>query len=394
MIRNLIRSKNLLLDGSMGTALQSRKVINNEIPALVSNSDFEQIVTIHKEYLAAGSNIITTNTFSINSEKLGSLSILKETIKNSVNAAKIARNSSDSTFIAYNLGPLGVILEPHGTMTFDRAYQLFAEQVEFAKDEGVDLIIIETFSDLLELKAAVLAVEELSDLPIFATMSFDEDMRTFSGVNPQTMAITLEAYGVDALGVNCSLGPDLLVNIVKEIREFTSLPIIAQPNAGLPKVIEGETFYNLSPELFARQMARLLDSGASILGGCCGTSPSHIESLKDVVDKKEFEKPQVRSITAATSGVKTVVFGDKPIVIGERINPTGKEELQKALALKKYDYIVREAIKQADEGADIIDVNLSVNKLDEKSLFDEITKAIQAVVDLPLQFDSSKPQVF
>jgi len=394
LIRDIINKQYVLLDGSMGTMLQEQKVIKNELPSLVCNTDLERVVSIHKGYLDAGAKIITSNTFSINSKKLGSKVLLEKTIINAIKAAKMAASDYEDVYVAYNVGPLGEMLKPYGTLSFDKAYLLYQEQVKIAISQGVDLFIVETFSDLLEIKAAILAIKEHSELPIFATMSFEENQRTYSGTDPETMAVTLEGLGVDALGVNCSLGPDLLIDIVKRISNITNIPIIAQPNAGLPILVDGETRFNLRPDLYAQQMKLIIEAGASIVGGCCGTTEKHIAKLKDVVSNTVFIKQVSEPVTAASSGVKTVLFDEDLVIIGERINPTGKKDLQAALNNEDYDYVVKEAIKQVEEGSDILDINLSVAKIDEKMLFDNIIEDIQAVVDVPLQFDSSQPEVF
>jgi len=393
MIKELFNKQFILFDGAIGTLLQQRGVIENELPPLINISDRETIKNIHLEYLEAGANVIITNTFSINSEKLGSKELLKEVIESATLAAREAVNEFGKGYVGYDIGPIGQLLEPNGTMKFEEAYNLFSEQINYLDKSKVDLIYIETFTDLLEMKAAILAAKENCDLPIFATMSFDDNLRTFSGTTPEALAITLEGLGVDALGVNCSSGPKGLVEIVKRIERFSSIPVIAKPNAGIPKLIGNKTIFDLSPQEFGNQMMDILNRKATIVGGCCGTTPDHIRSLKAKLDNLVFEPVKEKEITAASSGVKAVVFDDF-IKIGERINPTGKKMLKRAIKSNNIDYIVSEAITQVEEGSNILDINLSVTGIDELDIFKKAINQIQAVVDTPLQIDSTNEDVF
>ncbi|MFP4515134.1 MAG: homocysteine S-methyltransferase family protein [Parcubacteria group bacterium] len=393
VIKELLNNKFILFDGAIGTLLQQRGIIDNELPPLINISDREKIKKIHLEYLEAGSDVVITNTFSINSKKLGSKELLKDVINNATIAAREAVDEFGKGYVAYDIGPIGQLLEPNGTMKFNDAYNLFTEQIKYLDNTKIDLIYIETFTDLLELKAAILAVKENSDLPIFATMSFDDNQRTFSGNTPETLAVTLEGLGVDALGVNCSSGPEGLVEIVKRIEKISSTPVIAKPNAGIPTLIGNKTVFTLSPVDFANQMVSILKEKASIVGGCCGTTPEHIKELKAKLDSLTFEPINEKKITTTSSGVKTVVFDDF-VKIGERINPTGKKMLKRAINSNNIDYIVSEAITQVEEGSDVLDINLSVTGRDEVDIFKKVIKPIQAVVDAPLQIDSTDNIVF
>lgn len=393
MIKEMLNKQFIVFDGAMGTLLQQRGLVSNELPPLINLNNKELIKEIHLEYLSAGSDVIVTNTFSINSEKLGSKGVLQDVISNAITAARGAVKEFGKGFVAYDIGPIGQLIEPNGTLKFSQAYNLFAEQVECIDENKVDLFFLETFTDLLELKAAVLAVKENSFLPIIASMSFDDNLRTFSGVTPESLVVTLEGLGVDALGLNCSSGPKGLLEIIKRIAKISSIPIIAKPNAGIPELVGNKTIYNLSPKDFTKQMINILKEKASIVGGCCGTTPDHIKELKAKLDCLTFEPIKEKKITAASSGVKTVVFDDF-VKIGERINPTGKKMLKRAIKSNNIDYIVSEAITQIEEGSDILDINLNVVGVKELDIFKKVIKSIQAVVDAPLQIDSTDELVF
>ena len=394
MIKKLLNKRLILFDGAMGTLLQQRGIIDNQLPPLINVSNKDLIKKVHLEYLEAGADVIVTNTFSINRKKLGSKELLKDVIKNATLAAREAVEEFGKGFVAYDIGPIGQLLEPYGTMKFDEAYDLFAEQINFLDTSKVDLIYIETFTDLLELKAAILAAKENSNLPIFASMSFDDNLRTFSGTTPESLAITLEGLGVDALGVNCSSGPRGLVEIVKRIEKISSTPIIAKPNAGIPTLLGDKTVFDFSPQDFSKEMMELINAKASIVGGCCGTTPKHIRELKLELEKAEFETIKEKNITAACSGIKPVFFGNTFVKIGERINPTGKKMLKRAIKANNIDYIVSEAITQVEEGSDVLDINLSVTGVNEIELFSKVVKSIQAVVSTPLQIDTTNEKVF
>lgn len=377
-----------ITDGGMGTALQKRGLKSGELPELLNLTDPETVLDIHRQYVKAGSDIVTANTFGANSLKLKSDEKTAEVIKAGVALAK----KSGAEYTALDIGPTGALLEPIGSMTFEQAYDIFAVQIKAGAEAGADLVIIETMSDLLEIKAAILAVKENSSLPIIATMTFDSDGRTFLGTDPETAAITLSSLGVDALGVNCSLGPQELLPIVKRMIPFSKVPVAVQPNAGLPSIENGETVYKITPEDFARHCAEFAKEGALILGGCCGTTYEHIAALKRVLSGMTPSEFTPKSYTAFTSGRNAVILtGENSAVIGERINPTGKKKLKEALRNKNYDYIINEAVTQQENGADILDVNAGLPEIDEVQTLKALVKEIQAVSPLPLQIDSSDP---
>ena len=378
----------LVLDGAMGTMLQRRGLQAGELPELLCLTSPEDITAIHREYVDAGSHVVTTNTFGANARKLADAASVDEVFAAAIQCAR----ASGARYVAADIGPTGALLEPMGTLPFDQAYELFAEQVRAASAHGADLLIIETMTDLLEMKAAVLAAKENSDLPIFATMTFDETGRTFLGTDPTTAAIVLMSLGVQALGVNCSLGPEALEPIVREMLAVSACPIIVQANAGLPQIVDGATVYSVTPEAYLQALRPMINAGVTILGGCCGTNPDYIRlEAQEVAGYIPCRGP-IRPRYALTSAQRTVELRGREIaIIGERINPTGKKKLKAALREGDYDYVLGEAIAQAEAGADLLDVNAGLPELDEPVVLRELVKRIQGVSSLPLQIDSSDP---
>lgn len=378
-----------ITDGGMGTMLQKSGLKSGELPESFNLTHPDIVTAIHKKFVDAGSDIITANTFGANRKKLGSDEKVEEVIKAGIAAVK----RSGAKYAALDIGPIGALLEPIGSLTFEEAYDIFASQVKFGAEAGADLIIIETMSDLLEIKAAILAAKENSDLPIAATMTFESDGRTFLGTDAKTAAVALSSFGVDALGVNCSLGPKELLPTVKEMLKYAKVPMIVQPNAGLPSIENGETVYKITPDEFAAACKEMADAGVLILGGCCGTTPEHIAALKNILKNRKPTKLKTPSYTAFTGGRTTVELKNSSIaVIGERINPTGKKKLKEALREKNYDYVINEAIDQQEAGADILDVNAGLPEIDETETLKKLVREIQAATPLPLQIDSSDPK--
>lgn len=380
----------ILLDGGMGTMLQANGLVPGDIPEIMNVTHPELIESIHKSYLDAGSMVVYTNTFGANRSKLeGSGHTVSELIgAGAAIARKAVSSASHKAYTALDLGPVGQLLEPTGSLSFEEAYNIFKEQIIAGAD--TDLIVIETMSDLYETKAALLAAKENSDKPVICTMTFEESGRTFTGCSVSAMAMTLEGLGADAVGVNCSLGPDGLYDILDELASSVSIPIAAKPNAGLPNPETGA--YNTTPEEFARQTARLSEIGVKIFGGCCGTSPEFIRLLAKELEGLRPIKREVRKHSAVCTPAKTVVI-DQPRIIGERINPTGKKCFKEALMNNDIDYILGQAIEQVRAGADILDVNVGLPDIDEKEMMVRTVKAIQGVTDLPLQIDSTIPEV-
>ena len=378
----------ILLDGAMGTMIQKSGAGYRHSPETLNLSRPELITSFHRAYIEAGADIVYANTFGANSYKLaGSGFSTERIIKAAIQNAKKACEGTDA-LVALDIGPVGMLTEPAGAMRFEEAYDYFKEQV-LAGDEA-DLIVLETMTDLYELKAAVLAAKENSDKPVLATMTFERGGRTFTGVSPAAAALTLTGLGVDALGVNCSLGPDELEPVVAEMTRFTDLPLIVKANAGLPDPNTNE--YNILPERFAQCVEALLPYGVRFAGGCCGTTPAYIAELKRVLNNKTYQ-PCPKTADTAVCSASAVVEINGPRIIGERINPTGKKLFKQALADNNIDYILTQALSQASGGAELLDVNVGHPEIDEKKMMVRVLKAIQSVCDLPLQIDSTKPDV-
>ena len=378
----------LILDGAMGTVLQQRGLPPGGKPDLLNFTNPDLLRSIYREYIEAGSQIINANTFGSNALKLASTGYSVDEVVSA--AIAIAKEAAAGTAVkvSLDLGPLGELLEPMGSLTFERAYELFKEVAEAGERAGADLVSIETMTDLYETKAALLAVKENTRLPVFVTMSFEEDGRTFTGCTVSSMARTLEGLGADAIGLNCSLGPDKLAPLLMELCQNTCLPIIAKPNAGLPDPVDGH--YDLGPDEFAAALLPCLEAGVTIFGGCCGTSPEYIRKLRAALEGK---RPTPR-IGESCSFVCTPAFPTKITgvrVIGERVNPTGKKRFQQALLEDDLDYILDVAVQQEEAGADILDVNVGYPGVDEVSMLPRVVKKLQTAVSLPLMLDSSNP---
>ena len=373
----------LLLDGAFGTQLQKRGLTVGAMPERLNVENPDLVYSISKEYIDAGSDIIYTNTFGANSKKLKSHEEVETLIKEGV---ALARKAAGDKLVALDIGPSGALIEPLGSMTFDEAYELFKEQVIAGRD-GADLVVVETMSDLYELKAALLAIKENCDLPIMASMTFDESGRTFTGCSVEAFAITASAFA-DALGINCSLGPNQLYPIMQRLVANTDLPVFIKANAGLP---DSQMNYSVSAEDFAKSYEKYVDLGVGILGGCCGTTPEYISWLKKLKDKKVAAKRQREYKTAVCSSTK-VVYIDGVKVIGERINPTGKKAMKQALIDRDFNYIATQTLEQVEAGADILDVNAGLPQIDETQMLPEMVKYIQSLTDAPLQIDCSKPE--
>lgn len=377
----------LFFDGAMGTMLQKNGLKIGDLPENMNLTHPEVLLKIHKEYLDAGCTVITTNTFGANSLKFNNV---EEIVTAGVNLAKKSiENYNREVFVALDIGPLGRLLEPCGDLPFEEAYNLFKEQVIAGENAGADLVLIETMGDLYEIKAAVLAAKENTNLPVLVSMIFDEKGILLTGADIKTAVVTLEGLGVDGIGMNCGLGPDQMLELLKEMKEYSSTPIFIQPNAGLPVSVNGKTTYNVTPEEFAEKQLQILKNGASTLGGCCGTTPEHIKAMIDLCKNEEITKISKKNYTAVSSYSKTVFFDEIPVIIGERINPTGKKLLKEALRNNDMDYIYREGVSQADAGAHILDVNVGLPEIDEPFMMVNAVKGLQSILDLPLQIDTS-----
>lgn len=392
----------LLCDGGMGTLVQAAGLHTvHEVPDLLNLTHPQAIAELQRQYVEAGADCLTTNTFSANRLKLeGTGTTVSEVY---AAAAALAREAG-APLVAGDIGPTGALLEPLGTLSFDEAYDIFAEQARAAEQAGCDLIFIETMADLLEAKAAVLAAVETTALPVFATMTFGEDGRTFLGTTPSIAAATLSALGAQAVGLNCSLGPVELAPLVDQLAPAARALVMAQPNAGLPRIRDGVTVFDVGPEAFAQAMEDILEAGATVVGGCCGTTPDHIRALRTLLDRREAAGGPAVSPTGPNARYQaafTVCSAQREVrlsqgqaaiaVIGERINPTGKKKLKAALQAGDVDYVVAEAAAQQRAGADILDVNVGVPGLDEPALLAQVVRMLQGTVPLPLQLDSSDP---
>ncbi|WP_442761601.1 homocysteine S-methyltransferase family protein [Pseudolactococcus chungangensis] len=380
-----LKTQILLFDGAMGTQLQDRGLPIGGIPEHFNLTHPEVVEAIHRDYVAAGADVITANTFQANTTKMAA-DELAETIRTAIALAK----KSEPKYVAYDMGPTGQLLQPMGTLSFDAAYEMFASQAIIAEQAGADLVIIETVADLLEAKIAVLAVKENTKLPVFVTMTYQEDGRTFVGVDPQTATLTLQNLGVDVLGVNCSLGPKELAPIVATILDYAQIPVMVQANAGLPQMENGDTVYKITPETYVAYTQKLLAQGVAVVGGCCGTTPEFIRQLRLLISQTERVYPEPKSGTFIASGLKTLEIGKGLSLIGERINPTGKPRLKEALRENNIGYIIQEAVAQRDAGADILDVNVGLPEIDEAKMMVKTIVELQALLDLPLQIDSSE----
>ena len=394
MLQERLKKEILVFDGAMGTQLQEAGLKAGEIPECLNITHPELIQSIHQKYLNAGADFITTNTFGANALKMKDVNYsLKEIIEAAIDNAKVAQkntNRQNNSYIALDIGPIGQLLEPMGTLSFDQAYEIIKEQVLLAKDK-VDLVLLETMTDIYEVKAGVLAVKENSDLPVFVTMTYETNQRTLSGCDPVTMVNILEGLNVDALGINCSLGPVELTPIINEVLKTASLPVILQPNAGLPCLVAGKTCYNMDSDTFVAESIKHVKNGVRIIGGCCGTTPEHIAKLKKAIPAKPVITTPVKA-TRVSSGSKTVEFGHHVVVCGERLNPTGKKKLKEALKQQRYDELVIEAIKQDQAKAHVLDVNVGLPGIDEVATMKHVIKLLQEVISLPLQIDSSNAQ--
>lgn len=392
MLRERLGKDLLIFDGAMGTQLQEAGLKAGDIPEVYNIEHPDIIVDIHSRYLQAGANFITTNTFGCNPLKMKDSGYCYcDMLKAAVNNAQEARNAvNKDAYIVLDIGPIGQLLEPLGTLTFDEAYEIIASQVLLVKDE-VDAVLLETMTDLYEVKAGILAVKENSDLPVFVTMTFEQNKRTLTGTDPLTFVNVVEGLGVDALGVNCSLGPNELKPIIDEILEVSSTPILIQPNAGLPCLHEGHTCYELTSEEYAQSMIDYMQRGVSIVGGCCGTTPDFIRELRQVAPEHVTSR-KMKTYTRVSSQNQTVTFQGQVVVCGERLNPTGKKKLKAALKEERYDECVVEGIKQQQAGADILDVNVGLPGIDEPATMKKVIQLLQEVINLPLQIDSSSPE--
>lgn len=390
-ITEYLKENLIFLDGGMGTLLQAQGLKAGELPERLNITKPEVITKIHKDYFDAGCNVVNANTFGANLLKFKE-DELEEIIKCAIlNAKKAKEQSQNKTekWVALDIGPTGKMLKPFGDLDFEDAVKIFAKTVELGAKHGAELVIIETMNDSYETKAALLAVKENCDLPVFVSNAYGEDGRLMTGATPSAMVAMLEGLGADAIGVNCSFGPEKLAPVVEEYLKFSSLPVLLKPNAGLPKAIDGKTVYDVKEKEFTAQVKALIEKGVRIAGGCCGTTPEYIKELvsqtKSLMPKKITKKTQ----TIVSSYAKSVVFDDQIVLIGERINPTGKKRFKEALKTGDIDYILSEGVRQQEKGVHVLDVNVGLPEIDECETLKRMVCELQAVIDLPLQIDTS-----
>ena len=367
-------------DGGMGTMLQAAGLKAGQLPETLNITNKDMILAVHRAYADAGCEYITANTFGANCLKFENYD---EIIKAGIELAK-----SVGKKVLLDIGPTGKLLKPMGELAFDDAIDIFAKTVIAGKD-GADAVLIETMSDTYEIKAAVLAAKENCDLPIIVTMIFDEKGRLLTGADIKTAVTMLEGLGVDVIGLNCGLGPKQMIEYVKELRKWTSLPIAVQPNAGLPVSVNGKTVFNVEPAEFAQDMKEIAKLGVSYLGGCCGTTPEHIRQMIALCKDIPANVPEPKNYCFVSSYSETVDLGEKPKIIGERINPTGKKLFKEALRRNDIDYIIKEGIAQRDAGAHILDVNVGLPEIDECKMMEDAVYNLQAVLPTPLQIDTT-----
>ena len=382
----------LFCDGGTGTILQSRGLKGGELPETWNLIRPEDIIDLHCGYLRAGCDIFNTNTFGANALKFPEN--LEEIVTAAVELAKEARRRTgrEDAYVALDIGPTGKLLEPLGDLPFEKAVELFAQVVRCGSRAGADLVLIETMSDSYEAKAAVLAAKENCDLPVCITVTFDDKGKLLTGGTVDSTVALLEGLHVDALGVNCGMGPEQMIPIVERLTQVCSLPIIVNPNAGLPRTEGGRTVYNVGPEEFAGWMEKIAGMGVHVVGGCCGTTPDHIRMTAERVRDLPFRAPVRKHRTVVSSFSQCVQIGDMPVIIGERINPTGKKKFKQALRDGDIEYILREGLRQEDSGAHILDVNVGLPEIDEPAMMTQVVQKLQSVLALPLQIDTTDPE--
>lgn len=383
----------LFFDGGMGTLLQAEGLQPGELPETWNIERKETIRKIHQSYFEAGSDIVLTNTFGANAlkfhdENCSLKAIIDAAVENVRFGAKAAIRDERDYYVALDIGPTGKLLKPLGDLSFEDSYEAFKEVMQYGEKAGADLIHIETMSDTYEVKAAVLAAKENTNLPVFATMIFDDKGKLLTGGDVPSVVALLEGLRVDALGINCGMGPKQMLPILQQIAQYTSLPIIVKPNAGLPKQRDGQTYYDVTPDVFAKQLQEIVKAGACVIGGCCGTTPKHIRAMIAACKDLEMTKPTFKNHTIVSSYGKAVELGDMPVIIGERINPTGKSKFKQALKEHNLDYILKEGITQQDKGAHILDVNVGLPDIDEVVMMKEVVRELQSVTSIPLQIDT------
>ena len=399
-ITDLLGEKIIICDGAMGTMLQKYGLKAGDLPELLSFTQPEIIKDIYRKYLQVGSDFVSSNTFGCNRLKLAKSEYTAAQV--AAQAVRIAREAADEfeRFVALDLGPIGKLMEPAGELPFEEAYDIYKEVIVAGAEAGADFVFFETFLDIHEMKAGVLAAKENCDLPVFCSVTFEKNGRMLMGTDPISAVNILQDLGIDALGINCSLGPKDMIGLAKEFIKYSKLPVLVQPNAGLPELVDGEAVYSVDIAEYTEAMQEMLQAGIAIAGGCCGTNPEYIAALVDSIKSKNYpalspdadKLRKAKAVTAASSSTKTVVFDDRIRIIGERLNPTGKKLLKDALKAKDFSYIRKELMNQVKAGADILDLNISLPDINECEMMLEIMKKISNV-SAPIQIDSTDPKV-
>ena len=387
--REFLKENIVIFDGAMGTMMQRMGLQAGELPELLNMTHPEIIRDIHRQYVEAGSHVVSTNTFQASEYKLKDCGYtVEEIISRAVTLAK----ESGARFTALDVGPVGQLMEPLGPLTFEEAYEMFRRQMAAGEKAGANLIIVETMSDIYEVKAALLAAREHTSLPVILSLTYQADGRTFTGTDPVTATLALQGMEPDALGLNCSMGPRELLPIAEKILRYSKLPVIIQANAGLPEIIDEETVYTITPKEYVKSVTDMLDLGVGIIGGCCGTDPEFIRQIQQAAQGRKPIPPHPEKCSAVTSATRTVFLDHRITVIGERINPTGKPKLKEALRENRIEYILNEAIDQAKHGADVLDINVGLPELNEPEVIRQTVKSVQEICSLPLQIDSADPK--
>lgn len=388
-LKQKLKNSIIILDGAMGTRLQSVGLPAGVPPEEWNLTHPEKVAKVHRDYLNSGADIILANTFGVNPLKYGDR--CEQLVCAAIKIAKAEAKKFDNRFVALDLGPTGKLLEPLGELDFEDAVTAFKRIVKTAARAGADLVFIETMNDIYEAKAAVLAAKESCCLPVFASCVFNSDSKTMTGTSPEAAVAVLEGLGVDALGLNCSLAPKQMRGVVERLLKCSSTPVIVKPNAGLPCMVNGETVYDVDARQFSNDMADLVNLGVRCVGGCCGTTPEYIEKLAKAVKNVKPARLEKKNLTVISSYTDALYFGDIPVLIGERINPTGKKRLKQALRENDIAYVLNEAVTQAEKGVHALDVNVGLPEIDEAAMLERAVTEIQSVTDLPLQIDTSNP---
>ena len=400
--RDFLRDNFVILDGGMGSLLQKRGLLPGQKPETFNILHPDIVIDIQKAYFDAGSNVVNANSFGANPfnfpDEDEMRQVIEAAIRNAREAARLSglgdsKHAGKPKFVSLDIGSLGQLLKPYGQLEFEDAVANFAKIVRIGAEAGADLVSIETMNDCLETKAALLAVKENCDLPVIVTDAFDESARLMTGGSPSAMVAMLEGMGADAIGTNCSVGPRQLRGVMEEFLETASVPVVFKPNAGLPRVENGETVFDVTVDEFAGEVIMQMKAGVRVVGGCCGTTPEYIRKVTDLIEEESLRPVPVtdKNLSVVSSYTHAVRFGKDPVLIGERINPTGKKRFKQALIEHDMDYILNEGLRQADENVHILDVNVGIPDIDEPELLTETVKELQAVTDLPLQLDTSDP---